>query len=66
MRFFGQGHADDGDDEGGLICMISNSRLPNDYEPGRFHIFKLEYTLLSSPRPLPFLVDLENMVELLL
>ena len=33
------GHTDDGDDEGGLTCMISNSRIPEDYEPGRFHLF---------------------------
>ena len=41
MGFFGKGHSDDGDDEGGLTCMISNSRLPDNYEPGRFHIFAI-------------------------
>lgn len=43
MGFFGltAGHTDDGDDEAGLTCMISNSRIPDDYEPGRFHIFWL-------------------------
>jgi len=41
MGFFGltAGHTDEGDDEAGLTCMISNSRLPNNYEPGCFHIF---------------------------
>lgn len=41
MGFFGltEGHTDYGDDEAGLTCMISNSRLPKEYEPGRFHIF---------------------------
>jgi hypothetical protein len=41
MGFFGltAGHTDDGDDEAGLTCMISNSRIPDDYEAGRFHIF---------------------------
>ena len=41
MGHFGHaaGHTDDGDDEAGLTCMISNSRIPEDYEPGRFHLF---------------------------
>jgi hypothetical protein len=41
MVFFGltEGHTDEGDDEAGLTCMISNSRIPEDYEPGRFHLF---------------------------
>lgn len=41
MGFFGlaSGHTDDGDDEAGLTCMISNSRIPTFYEPGRFHLF---------------------------
>lgn len=50
MGFFGliHGHTDDGDDEAGLTCMISNSRIPDDYEPGRFHIFGLGmYTTLN-------------------
>ena len=40
MGHFGHaaGHTDDGDDEAGLTCMISNSRIPEDYEPGRFHL----------------------------
>jgi hypothetical protein len=40
LGFFGStdGHTDEGDDEAGLTCMISNSRLPKDYEPGRFHL----------------------------
>ena len=34
MGFFGMtdGHTDDGDDEAGLTCMISNSCIPEDYE----------------------------------
>ena len=50
MGFFGlnAGHTDDGDDEAGLTCMISNSRLPDNYEPGRFHIFGIGmYTILN-------------------
>src|ERR1700678_4091119 len=41
MGHFGHtaGHTDDGDDEGGLTCMISNSRIPEEYEPGHFHLF---------------------------
>src|ERR1700678_2912770 len=41
MGHFGHtaGHTDDGYDEGGLTCMISNSRIPEEYEPGRFHLF---------------------------
>jgi|SRR5882762_9223975 len=39
MGFFGEGHTDEGDDEAGFTCMISNSRIPDDYESGRFHLF---------------------------
>ena len=41
MGFFGlsAGHTDDGDDEAGLTCMISNSRIPEVYEPSCFHLF---------------------------
>ena len=41
MSFFGMaaGHMDDGDNEAGLTCIISNSHIPGDYEPGRFHLF---------------------------
>lgn len=40
MGFFGQtrGHTDEGDDEAGVTGVVSNSRLPNNYEPGRFHL----------------------------
>jgi len=49
MGFFGVGHTDDGDDEAGLTCMISNSRLPDNYEPGRFHIFAIGmYIIVKS------------------
>jgi len=50
MGFFGRtaGHTDDGDDEAGLMCMISNSRIPEEYEPGRFHLFGAGmYTILK-------------------
>src|ERR1700679_2250973 len=52
MGFFGltAGHTDDGDDEAGLTCMISNSRLPNDYEPGRFHIFAIGMYVIVKPK----------------
>jgi hypothetical protein len=51
MGFFGltAGHTDDGDDEGGLTCMISNSRLPES-EPGRFHIFALGMYVILKPK----------------
>ena len=41
MRFFGltAGHTNDGNDEAGLTCMISNLCIPDTYEPGRFHLF---------------------------
>ena len=41
MGFFGltTGHTDEGNDEAGLMCMISNSQLPDKYESGHFHIF---------------------------
>jgi len=62
MGFFGltAGHTDDGDDEGGLTCMISSSRIPDDYEPGRFHIFGLGMYVIVKPKTAVFL---GNMVE---
>jgi len=52
MGFFGltAGHTDDGDDEAGLTCMISNSRLPDDYEPGRFHMFGTGTYVIVKPK----------------
>jgi hypothetical protein len=52
MGFFGlaAGHTDDGDDEAGLTCMISNSRLPDLYEPGRFHIFGTGLYTVVKPK----------------
>ena len=52
MGFFGlsAGHTDDGDDEAGLTCMISNSRIPDDYEPGRFHLFGLGMYIIVRPK----------------
>jgi len=52
MGFFGltEGHTDDGDDEGGLTCMISNSRIPDSYEPGRFHLFGLGVYIIVKPK----------------
>ena len=52
MGFFGltAGHTDDGDDEAGLTCMISNSRIPDDYEPGRFHLFGVGAYITIKPK----------------
>jgi hypothetical protein len=52
MGFFGLivGHTDDGDNEAGLTCMISNSRLPDKYEPGRFHIFAIRMYVIVKPK----------------
>lgn len=52
MGFFGltEGHTDDGDDEAGLTCMISNSLIPEDYEPGRFHIFGMGMYVNVKPK----------------
>jgi hypothetical protein len=52
MGFFGltAGHTDDGDDEAGVTCMISNSRLPDDYEPGRFHMFGIGMYVIVKPK----------------
>src|SRR5271155_3372271 len=33
-----EGHEDLNDSVGGLMTMITNSRLPAGYEPGRFHL----------------------------
>jgi len=52
MGFFGttRGHTDDGNDKAGLTCMISNSRLPDDYEAGHFHIFGTGMYVLVNPK----------------
>lgn len=52
MGFFGltAGHTDDGDDEAGLTCMISNSRIPDNYEPGRFHLFDVGIYIIIKPK----------------
>ena len=52
MGFFGltEGHTDEGDDEAGLTCMISNSRIPADYEPGRFHLFGTGMHVILKPK----------------
>lgn len=52
MGFFGltAGHTDEGDDEAGLTCMISNSRIPNNYEPGRFHLFGAGIYIIIKPK----------------
>ena len=36
-----EGHRDGKDSEGGMTCMIANSRLPSNYESGRFHLLGL-------------------------
>ena len=52
MGFFGQteGHTDEGDDEAGLTCMISNSRIPEEYEPGRFHLIGAGIYIILKPK----------------
>ena len=52
MGFFGltAGHTDNGDDEAGLTCIISNSQLPDNYEPGRFHIFAIVMYTIVKPK----------------
>ena len=45
---------------------ISNSQLPDDYEPGCFLIFSTEMYIIVKPKISFILVDLENMAELLL
>ncbi len=52
MGFFGQteGHTDEGDDEAGLTCLISNSRIPEDYEPGRFHLLGMGVYIVIKPK----------------
>ena len=52
MGFFGlmAGHTDEGDDEAGLTCMISNSRIPDDYEPGCFHLFGVGMYIIIKPK----------------
>lgn len=53
MGTFGNPHRDDQDDAGSNTAMVVNSRLPSDYEVGRFHLlamglyFQLDY--LSVP-----------------
>lgn len=52
MGFFGltAGHMDDGDDEAGMTCMISNSHIPEDYEPGCFHMFGIGVYIIVKPK----------------
>ena len=45
-----EGHTDEGDDEGGLTCIISNSRIPNDYEPDRFYLFNVGMYTVVKPK----------------
>ena len=44
---------------------INNSQLPDDYEPGCFHIFATEMYNIVKPNISFILMDLENMVKLL-
>jgi hypothetical protein len=44
-----KGHRDKRDSEGGLTCMISNSRLPSGYESGRFHLLRLGVYIKLHP-----------------
>lgn len=37
--FFGDGHFDDGDDDGGMTVTYQDGTLEPEYEPGRFHLF---------------------------
>jgi hypothetical protein len=52
MGEFGGIHRDNADDAAGRTAMVVNSRLPDDYEPGRFHLlalglyFRLEHLLV--------------------
>ena len=52
MGFFGltAGHRDEGNDKVGLTCMISNSHIPEDYEPGRFHLFGVGVYIIIKPK----------------
>jgi len=54
MGFFGLGHTDDGDDEAGLTCMISSSHIPDDYDPGHFHIFDHGMYVIVKPKTAVF------------
>ena len=51
MGDFGKivGHTDDFDTPGLFTCMVANSRLPKEYESGRFHLLGLGcYFILES------------------
>jgi hypothetical protein len=41
LGLFGKPHVDTEDSPGSLTCMISCCNLPEDYEPGRFHLLHL-------------------------
>ena len=64
MGSFGtiDGHTDEGNDEAGLTCMISNSRIPDDYKPGRTYLV-LECIPSLSQGLLRFSVALEDTAE---
>jgi hypothetical protein len=44
-----EGHIDRLDSIGALTTMISNSRVPNDYEAGRFHLLWLGCYIVLTP-----------------
>lgn len=44
-----KGHRDMLDSPGSLTCMIANSRLPPDYESGRFHLLGLGLYIRLEP-----------------
>lgn len=52
MGFFGlkADHTDKGNDEAGLICMISNSHIPDAYKPGHFHLFGVGVYIVIKPK----------------
>ena len=48
-------HTDEGDDKGGLTCMISNSHIPDNYKPSHFHLFGVgAYTVVKPKTALIF------------
>lgn len=60
MGKFGVSHIDGHDDVGGLTCMIANSRLPDNYEPGRIHLLALGCYIKLGPNVFSIFVGLRN------
>ena len=62
MSDFGGVHNDKEDDAASETAMVVNSRLPADYEPGRFHLLSLGLYFILDHLLVPIFCGLANHV----